>query len=91
MMDWLIALALGALPFLFLLACPIVMLLMMRMSMGGHRVEHMAEPSRQDVGKLQASERIDLLELQQDELARQIATARQELTEPASPVAERTR
>ena len=72
-MEWLTGLVAGALPFAFVLACPIAMLLMMRMGMPGM--------SHGDAGlaKLTPTQRLAQLELQQTALAQQIAATRSEL------------
>ena len=81
-MEWLTGLVAGALPFAFVLACPIAMFLMMRMGMPG--MPHGdANPA-----KLTPTQRLAQLELQQTALAQQIAATRSEL-ERTSAVPER--
>lgn len=72
-MEWLA----GALPFLFVLACPIGMFFMMRMMGGGGNSNSGAAPDRGAApGRTDPGERLALLELRQGELGRQIAAAR---------------
>lgn len=81
-MEWLTGLIAGAVPFAFVLVCPIAMLLMMRMGMPG--MSHGAG----DLVKMTPAERLAHLEMQQTALAQQIAATRTEL-ERASAVAVR--
>jgi hypothetical protein len=74
-MEWLIGLILAALPFAILLACPIGMFLAMRM-MGREHGSPIPTANRQEVP---AVDRLQALERQQEELAREIALARRDL------------
>ena len=69
-MDWLTGLIAGALPFAFVLACPIAMFLMMRVGM---------PHGESALAKLTPEQRLAHLEMQQTALAQRIATTRSEL------------
>lgn len=72
-MEWLTGLVAGALPFAFVLVCPIAMFLMMRMGMSG--MSHGAG----DPATMTSEQRLAHLETQQTALAEQITATRTEL------------
>lgn len=82
-MEWLTGLIAGALPFAFVLACPIAMFLMMRMGMSG--MSH-SEP---EAKTMTPAQRLAHLEMQQEALAREIAAIRAELERTRSTPARR--
>lgn len=82
-MEWLTGLVAGALPFAFVLACPIAMFLMMRVGMP--RMSHGAG----DLAKLTPEQRLAHLEMQQTALAQQIASTRSEFERTSAVPARR--
>lgn len=88
-MDALLALALAALPVLFLLACPVGMFLLMRTGMGHGSMA--APTSASDRRELRAPERLAELERQHAALAEEIAHARRELAGQMEPPPVETR
>lgn len=72
-MEWLTGLVAGAVPFAFVLVCPIAMFLMMRIGMPG--MSH----GPGDLAKLTPEQRLAHLELQQTALVQQITATRTEL------------
>lgn len=78
--TWLIA---SAVPFAFVLACPIAMFLMMRMGIGG------TSHGDRDLAKLTPEQRLAHMEMQQSALAKQIAAARAELERTSSATTRR--